>query len=486
MYSNDKGVDPEGASAFGQTTGPVWARAQAATNIDRRLLALLTLGLIAALTIIPDGRVTAQTFTTLHSFTAATNGGPPYYFVTNSDGVQPWGRLVTNSSGKTLYGTAKFGGSWGDGAIFAVNIDGTGFTNLYSFTANIGPGYTDYTNSDGAYPIAGLVLSGRTLYGTTRAGGTHKAGTVFAIDTDGTGFTNLYRFTAGGYDPSNGLTNSDGAYPDAGFILSGNTLYGTAEQGGSSGAGTVFAINTDGTGFTNLHTFTALSIGPPYPRTNNGGGAPVAGLILFGNTLYGTTYTGGSSGNGTVFVLHTNGTGFTTLHNFTALLSNTNSDGANPNAGLVVSGNTLYGTGVSGGSSGRGTVFAINTDGSGFTTLHSCAGGDGAGPHTGLILSGNALYGAALQGGSSGNGTVFSISFRPQLTIVPSGTNVILSWPISYAGFSSAGYYLQDTVDLLSPAGWSAADPFLPTIINGQLTVTRPMLGPQRSYRLSQ
>ena len=530
MYSNDKGVDPEGASTFGQTTGPVWARAQAATNIDRRLLALLTLGLIAALTIIPAGRVTAQTFTTLHSFTAATNGGPPYYFVTNSDGVQPWGRLVTNSSGKTLYGTAKFGGSWGDGAIFAVNIDGTGFTNLYSFTANIGPGYTDYTNSDGAYPIAGLVLSGRTLYGTTRAGGTHKAGTVFAVDTDGTGFTNLhsfigsdgatpeaelilsgntlygtttagtvfaintdgtgftnlYRFTAGGYDPSNGLTNSDGAYPDAGFILSGNTLYGTAEQGGSSGAGTVFAINTDGTGFTNLHTFTALSIGPPYPRTNNGGGAPVAGLILFGNTLYGTTYTGGSSGNGTVFALHTNGTGFTTLHNFTALLSNTNSDGANPNAGLVVSGNTLYGTGVSGGSSGRGTVFAINTDGSGFTTLHSCAGGDGAGPHTGLILSGNALYGAALQGGSSGNGTVFSISFRPQLTIVPSGTNVILSWPISYAGFSSAGYYLQDTVDLLSPAGWSAADPFLPTIINGQLTVTRPMLGPQRSYRLSQ
>ena len=51
-------------------------------------------------------------------------------------------------------------------------------------------------------------------------------------------------------------TNSDGAYPHAGLILSGNTLYGTAYGGGSSGNGTVFAVNTDGTGFTNLYSFT--------------------------------------------------------------------------------------------------------------------------------------------------------------------------------------------------------------------------------------
>ena len=40
------------------------------------------------------------------------------------------------------------------------------------------------------------------------------------------------------------------------LILSGNTLYGTASSGGSSGDGTVFAVNTDGTGFTTLHSFT--------------------------------------------------------------------------------------------------------------------------------------------------------------------------------------------------------------------------------------
>ena len=92
--------------------------------------------------------------------------------------------------------------------------------------------------------------------GRRSCGGSSGNGTVFAVNTDGTGFTNLHSFTA-----KSGLasTNSDGAYPSAGLILSGNTLYGTANGGGSSGNGTVFAVNTDGTGFTNLHSFTASS-----------------------------------------------------------------------------------------------------------------------------------------------------------------------------------------------------------------------------------
>src|SRR2546428_10366169 len=60
---------------------------------------------------------------------------------------------------------------------------------------------------------------------------------VFAVNTDGTGFANLHSF-----NPNLG---SDGANPHAGLILSGNTLYGTAAGGGSAGNGTVFAVNTD-------------------------------------------------------------------------------------------------------------------------------------------------------------------------------------------------------------------------------------------------
>ena len=441
--------------------------------------------LIASLGLIPAGRVTAQTFATLHSFTSLKEGatwaslilsGNTLYGTaeggklsstysngtvfavntdgtgftnlhrfsavngsTNSDGASPEAGLIL--SGNILYGTAAYGGGSGRGTVFAVNTDGTGFTNLHSFTATSGP---LLTNSDGAGPEAGLILSGNTLYGTANGGGSSGKGTVFAVNTDGSGFTTLYSFTAASYP---NYTNSDGAYPRGGLILANSTLYGTAERGGSSGNGTVFAVNTNGTGFTNLHSFAALNYDPSSVANTNRDGAYPYGLILSGNTLYGTAGGGGGAGNGTVFKVNNDRTGFTNLHTFTAFNSSTNSDGANPYDRLVLSGNTLYGTAVYGGGAGNGTVFAVNTDGSGFTTLHSFTANpfplytnsDGAMPYAGLLLSGNTLYGTAYAGGSY-NGTVFSISLgsviAPQLTIVPSGGNVILTWPANPAGFT--------------------------------------------------
>jgi uncharacterized repeat protein (TIGR03803 family) len=101
---------------------------------------------------------------------------------------------------------------------------------------------------------------------------------VFAVNIDGTGFTNLHYFARGAYNSFGYYTNSDGIYPQAGLMLSGNTLYGTAEGGGSSGVGAVFAVNIDGTGFTNLYSFTAATnTGPPYYfSTNNDGAYPQA------------------------------------------------------------------------------------------------------------------------------------------------------------------------------------------------------------------
>src|SRR5213595_757509 len=90
--------------------------------------------------------------------------------------------------------------------------------------------------------------------------------------------------------------NSEGINPNAGVIVSGNTVYGTTAAAGNSGQGTIFAVNTDGTGFTNLYSFTANPFG-----TNTDGAYPISGLILSSNTLYGTTSLGGTSGNGTVF-----------------------------------------------------------------------------------------------------------------------------------------------------------------------------------------
>ena len=181
----------------------------------------------------------------------------------------------------------------------------------------------------------------------------------------------------------------------------------------------------------------------------------------------------------------------TILHTFTAAnpTYNTNADGAHPYATLFLSGNTLYGTTAYGSTNGAGTVFAINTDGTSFTNLHifteynNGTNTDGAGPYSGLILSGNTLYGTTVAGGGSGQGTVFSISLpvsTPQLTIIPSATNVVLMWPTNVAGFT-----LQSTTNLLSPMLWTTNSP-PPVVVNGQNTVTNPISGTQQFFRLSQ
>jgi uncharacterized repeat protein (TIGR03803 family) len=326
---------------------------------------------------------------------------PLHSFTGLSDGGRPQAGLVL--SGGVLSGTASLGGSADNGTVFSVNGDGTGFTNLHSFTALL----NSSTNMDGANPGAGLLLSGGTLYGTASHGGTSGNGAVFKVNTDGTGFQNLHSFTA----TSIVFANSDGAFPEAGLVLSSETLYGTASYGGPSGNGTVFKVKTDGTGFTTLHSFSAT---PSAPWTNADGAYPYGGLVLSGNTLYGTASSGGSSGNGTVFRINTDGTGFAKLHGFTATSGtvSTNADGAMPYAGLVLSNNTLYGTAAYGGRSGDGTVFKVNTDASGFAVLHSFThGSDGAVPYGGLSLSGNILYGTAEYGGlgTPGSGTVFAL-----------------------------------------------------------------------------
>ena len=94
-----------------------------------------------------------------------------------------------------------------------------------------------------------------------------------------------------------------GIYSQAGLIISGNNLYGTTDLGGDSGVGAVFTLNTDGTCFTNLHSFTPTVNNGYGIYTNMDGAYPKASLTLSDNILYGTTFAGGSGGVGTVFAL---------------------------------------------------------------------------------------------------------------------------------------------------------------------------------------
>jgi uncharacterized repeat protein (TIGR03803 family) len=242
-----------------------------------------------------------------------------------------------------------------------------------------------FNGGNGANPQAGLVASGNTLYGTTYDGGSSNAGTVFAVNINTGALSNVYSFTG----------SNDGRGPLGVLVLSGNMLYGTTESGGAA-YGTVFAVNTNGGGFTNLYTF----------QGGADGADPEAGLVLVSNTLYGTTSIGGEAGEGSVFRVNTNGTTFSNLYSFSG-----GKDGSNPDAPLILSGNTLYGTASSGGSSSNGAVFRIKLDGSSFSNIYCFTGGsDGANPEAGLVLAGSTLYGTTGSGGNFGGfGTVFSV-----------------------------------------------------------------------------
>src|SRR5438477_12593254 len=233
--------------------------------------------LATALGLMPMGQVTALTLTTVHSFTATSACCPS----TNSDGAFPEAPLVFSSN--VLYGTTTRGGGSDNGTVFRVNTDGTAFATLHSFTTLTSS--SPRINSGGANPQGGLVSAGNMLYGTASQGGSLGWGTVVKVDTDGNGVTTLHNFA--GYP-------ADGGAPYAALIISGNTLYGTTYQGGRWNAGTVFKLNTDGTGFTNLYDF-PTSLGPS-PATNADGANPAARLTLSGSTLYGTARFGGGFG----------------------------------------------------------------------------------------------------------------------------------------------------------------------------------------------
>jgi uncharacterized delta-60 repeat protein len=329
---------------------------------------------------------------------------------TGSDGACPEGALVL--SGTTLYGTTSGGGTTDNGTIFKVSTDGSGFSVLKHFT-----GY------DGGNPFAKLIVSSSVLYGTTADGGAFWNGTVFKVNTDGTGYTVLKHFTG----------NIDGGWPYGGLVLSGATLYGTANGGGSYGAGTAFKINVDGSGFSVLRSFSG----------GFDGGGPSAGLVMSGANLYGTATWGGNVGNGTVFMLNINGSGFSVLKDFTDY-----AEGTTPVGDLLLSDDTLYGTALWGGSAGNGTVFKLNTDGSGFIVLKDFTNSTvGANCYAGLLLSGTTLYGTAAYGGMNAYGSVFKLGTDGSDFIVLTnftggdGVSPIGSMLLSGTNFYGATYY---------------------------------------------
>jgi uncharacterized repeat protein (TIGR03803 family) len=369
-------------------------------------------------------------YNVLHNFTVA-----------NADGQTPSGTLFHGPDG-ALYGTTRFGGSGiaysGQGIVFRINEDGSGYQMLHNFNLKAG---------DGLWCFGGLMQANDgALYGTTYGGGSYRAGTVFKVGSDGSGYNVLWSFYSAGGDGSNALALVEGTN---------GVLYGASSGGGTAAGGVIFSLNKDGSAYkvlcnlpfksyyamyspattlicgrdgilyglsgapdSNSVAGTVFRLNPDGSdyralqrlSTNGISSGQFAGVLLHGadGALYGTTERGGSNSVGMVFRVATDGSGYAELHDFGA----TASDGQRAAALMEADDGALYGTTVAGGEQGSGTVFAMAKNGSGYRIVHSFTTNlfDANGPGRQLIQgSDGALYGATQFDGYSNRGAIFTL-----------------------------------------------------------------------------
>jgi uncharacterized repeat protein (TIGR03803 family) len=287
--------------------------------------------------------------------------------------ANPLDGVIRDAAGN-LYGTTYYGGTGNGGIVFKLDTSGN-LTALHSFAM------------DGYYPAAGVISdSAGNLYGTAKAGGTGSAGVVYKVDT-ANNYTVLYNF----------IGAADGRQPVAGlFQDSAGNLYGTASEGGTSGNGVVFKLDTSGLE-TVLYTFSGAPDGR-YPDSS---------LIRdrAGN-FYGTTQVGGAADSGVVFKLSKDGV-LNVLHAFAG-----GDLGGDPVGGVIRdSAGNLYGVAASGGIDNEGLVYELDAAGN-YTILYEFTGGaDGGAPQAGLVrTSKGVLYGTASGGGKRSRGVIFKIT----------------------------------------------------------------------------
>ena len=327
---------------------------------------------------------------------------------TGADGANPYGSLITDAAGD-LFGTTYGGGVGNYGTVFEVAKTEGGYakkpTTLVSFN-----GY------DGGVLQGSLITDAAgDLFGTTDEGGA-SAGTVFEIAKTKHGYakspTTIASFNGG-----------DGQNPQGSLIAdAAGDLFGTTALGGADNDGTVFEIaKTDG-GYASAPTTLVSFDGP-------NGQAPAGSLIAdAAGDLFGTTFTGGADGNGTVFEIAKTEGGYASAP--TILVSFGVAGGpSQPSGSLIIDASgDLFGTTVAGGADGNGTVFEIAKTDGGYaaapTTLVSFDGANGSAPYGSLIAdAAGDLFGTTSQGGT--DGTVFEITNSGYVTQQPADKAIV-------------------------------------------------------------
>lgn len=353
----------------------------------------LTFALISGLLLSAARPAEAQSETTIYKFCAQPNC---------SDGGDPEGRLVSDPAGN-FYGTTRDGGAYGSGTVYELSRNGNGGWNesvLYSFTGGV----------DGLLPFYSSLIfdSAGNLYGTTVWGGVNGYGVVFELSPVGGTWTEtvLYSFAGG----------TDGRYPVGGVIMdAAGNLYGTTQDGGTSGFGTVFELIPSGGAWMEqiMYNFT-----PQSPSGESG-----LTLSAMGN-IFGVART-------SVFELAPNGDGSwtsTVIHRFPSLPH----DGKYPSGTLTLdNAGSLYGTTTYGGKNGHGTVFELIPKENGKWAekiLYSFKNGrkNGKNPDAGIVFDGAGnIYGSTAAGGTG----------EYDGGLIPGGTVFELKAPVGKGGY---------------------------------------------------
>ena len=348
------------------------------------------LPILAAATLICTGATRAAhgqvTETVLHNFSGGEDGSLP-------------GGLLADSSGKSgalraLYGVT---GESGDGVVYKLIPPSKGGSNWNDRVL-----YSSSTGTPGSLFSESTRVTGKTPIYVTGGAISGGYGTVYTLTGKKTAI--IWKFTGG----------KDGAGP-SGPVIADTTgsLYLSANSGGKSGCGTVVKLTPPANGQTKWTETTLVTF------SGKNGCNPDSSVIAGpAGVLYGTTAFGGSSNNGTAFMLSPPAQGQTAwteqiLHSFAG-----GKDGEIPFAGLVAGpGGVLYGaTELGGGNTdcvgnrSCGVVFELTPPADGQTTwteqvIWAFSGADGDNPDNTLIVDKTGtVFGVTFDGGGTSQG----------------------------------------------------------------------------------
>jgi hypothetical protein len=279
------------------------------------------------------------------------------------------------------------------------------------------------------------------------------------------------------------------------------TAYGAL--GGSSYSGDDLGLGAEMSGEFNFSTSTTLTLlvggSGAFAQYASGGGGGGGGDEFHFAGGAGNVSTNGSYGIGGV-PGGTGGGGGDSGEGGGGLLDNYGGGGGGflGNGGGGVAGGNSFENGGYGGGHYYGGQHTLGGFGGGGGGGYSGGGGGvysfgvltGNGGGGGSIIDSSAIANLAEVSGTNSPdnpyaGEIIITALPPPLSITADGANVVLTWPAADTGFTTTGYQVESTTNLVPPVVWQT-NSTPPIVIGGQDVIISPIAGSQQFFRLKQ